>query len=345
MPLNAVNSHMNGPTLADFDRLSRGKFNAGAITLGGSGGLKVVNRHVTMTFLNTTKLDRFQVFDVKTAFVNALRDSGLSTGRLEGIRARLGIPSRIGVKEDLGEIEKLAAKPLTRQEVRDILREFKAEIDFEVERKAQNFMDDAVARDVDDFFDSAKGKKWLETQPKQVVDDDSIESGPLPTSHDYLKPKVARSFVRNDAKYKAMYNDYMDAHGVKSMAPGTVVEENLEIGRRLNEATGMNVGTRDEMVDRFYKGVKALFDGEVGSHDARDFAMALKAKLESMPSGATKETMLKMHGIHVENDTEMTGLVITKRFASGHDISVTIPDMTMAQLEALLEEATKLREA
>jgi len=123
-----VNNPANRPTLADFDRLSQGKFNAGAIALRGNGGLKVVNNHVTMRFLNTTRLDRFEVFNVKAAFVDALKAGGVQEDRLGAIRARLGIQGGLTVNDDLAAREKLVAKPLTREEVRDILDGFREEL-------------------------------------------------------------------------------------------------------------------------------------------------------------------------------------------------------------------------
>ena len=120
-------------TLNDFRTLSNGEYNAGQIdfTTNSNGevtGLKKVNHHVTFKSLNGVEIDPKRAVAVKEAFIQALTNEGVSPEKIAQIRERLGIAADTKTTLDGASASlKRRFTPLTREQVRDILRHDVAE--------------------------------------------------------------------------------------------------------------------------------------------------------------------------------------------------------------------------
>lgn len=115
-------------SLNDFRVISNGKYNAGQIDFktnrhGEVTGLKKVNNHVHMTGKNIVAIDPNRAVAVKEAFVKALAAGGVSKDNLAAIRAKLGIAAETKTTvKDVGEALRRRFAPLSREQVREILR-------------------------------------------------------------------------------------------------------------------------------------------------------------------------------------------------------------------------------
>ena len=115
-------------TLNDFLAVSNGTYNAGQIDFktnkkGEITGLKKVNNHVTLSSRNAVAIDPKRAVAVKEAFLKALAGGGVSAQNLANIRAKLGLaPETRTTVAGVGEALQRRFTPLTREQVRDILR-------------------------------------------------------------------------------------------------------------------------------------------------------------------------------------------------------------------------------
>ena len=75
MPIDLSNVNVS---LAQFQAVSSGTYNAGEIRLTGQSSLGKVNNHVSKTEKNVVSLSHEEVLAVKQAFVKALREGGVS---------------------------------------------------------------------------------------------------------------------------------------------------------------------------------------------------------------------------------------------------------------------------
>ena len=121
MPIDLANVNIS---LQKFQAISSGKYNAGEIRITGRNSLGKVNNHVTKTGQNVTPLSHEEVMAVKTAFVKALSTGGVDREGIARVREELGLAS-VGdaVDQTLGQ---RSLKPLTRQQVREILDRYAA---------------------------------------------------------------------------------------------------------------------------------------------------------------------------------------------------------------------------
>ena len=113
MKVNLSNVNIS---LEEFQRMSRGDFNAGEVRLAGENKLEKVNNHVRFRFLNNKTINHAEVIAIKNAFVNALESNGVNSDRLQDIRQKLGLEGENGA-----ETRRLSMKPLTRQQIREII--------------------------------------------------------------------------------------------------------------------------------------------------------------------------------------------------------------------------------
>ena len=115
-------------TLDDFRALANGDYNAGQIDFATDGdgkvtGLRKVNHHVTMRFLNTEEIGAQRAVAVKEAFIKALSGGGVLPENIAMIREKLGIAADTNTTvAEAGAALKRRYAPLTREQVRDILR-------------------------------------------------------------------------------------------------------------------------------------------------------------------------------------------------------------------------------
>ena len=124
---------MSGLSLQNFIDISSGRYNAGQVDIttdkNGNEVLKKVNNHTFLTSKNNVVLDPEKVIKVKTAFINALKESHVSNEQLSKIRERIGLPESISIHDYSGlesETLSFAEKrftPLTRKEINAILKE------------------------------------------------------------------------------------------------------------------------------------------------------------------------------------------------------------------------------
>ena len=115
MPINLSNVNIS---IQKFQEISSGKYNAGEVKLTSETGIDKVNNHVTMKFLNTTKISHEEVLAIKNAFVKALKEGGVDAYELNRIRQELGLAPEKPVDRTLHE---RSIKPLSRQQIREIL--------------------------------------------------------------------------------------------------------------------------------------------------------------------------------------------------------------------------------
>ena len=105
-------------SLAEFQGISSGKYNAGEVKLASETKLGKVNNHVHFQGSNATPLSHEEVLAVKNAFVKALSSNGVAADEIARIRRELGLSAETGIDKTL---HARSIRPLTRQQVRDIL--------------------------------------------------------------------------------------------------------------------------------------------------------------------------------------------------------------------------------
>ena len=97
----AINLGNVNISLRQFQDISSGKYNAGEVKLTSETGIDKVNNHVTMKFLNNTKISHVEVLAIKNAFVTALKVGGVDAYELNRIRQELGLAPTKPVDKDL----------------------------------------------------------------------------------------------------------------------------------------------------------------------------------------------------------------------------------------------------
>lgn len=102
-------------SIDDFQKLTKGTYNAGDLCLTGSGKLDIANNHKTWTIFNGKQIDAGESFSIRVAFANALAEAGVSENNMKAIRLKLGLA------EDNALVNTKALTPLTRQQVRKII--------------------------------------------------------------------------------------------------------------------------------------------------------------------------------------------------------------------------------
>ena len=117
-------------TLAQFNKIASGKYNAGFIDFKSNAAgkaiseLRKVNNHVHSTSDNKETLSPKRVLEIKEAFIAAMERAQVSQESIAHIREDLGIPKELEATGDQTSLCSLLTarfKPLTRQQVRDIL--------------------------------------------------------------------------------------------------------------------------------------------------------------------------------------------------------------------------------
>ncbi len=120
-------------TLAQFNKIASGEFNAGLVDFKTDeqgnvlNQLTKVNNHVHKIKLNNVVLSPERVLEVKEAFINALRAGGVKQDAINQIRRRLGIDAEVYAGANVDDRAKMLEarfKPLSRHEVRAILNDY-----------------------------------------------------------------------------------------------------------------------------------------------------------------------------------------------------------------------------
>ena len=115
MPINLANVNIS---LQQFQDISHGKYNAGEVKLASETTLVKVNDHVTRRGQNTVPLSHEEVLAVKNAFIRALSGGGVGADEIARVRKELGLAPESPADRRLAQ---RAIKPLSRQQIRDIL--------------------------------------------------------------------------------------------------------------------------------------------------------------------------------------------------------------------------------
>ena len=115
MPINLSRVNIS---LAQFQAISSGKYNAGEVRLSGETSLAKMNNHVHLRRKNVETISHEETFTIKEAFVRALANSGVGADALNAIRRELGLSPDGKADRTLAE---RSIKPLSRQQIREIL--------------------------------------------------------------------------------------------------------------------------------------------------------------------------------------------------------------------------------
>ena len=102
-------------SLDDFQKLSKGTYNAGEFRITDSGKLDIVNNHKTWTIFNHKSVDGTDAYAIRVAFAKAMEAGGLDKKAMKTVRKALGL----GPGNTLGS--GTAMTPLTRQQVRELI--------------------------------------------------------------------------------------------------------------------------------------------------------------------------------------------------------------------------------
>lgn len=117
MAINFANVNIS---LQQFQAVASGKYNAGEVKLASESALEKTNNHVHMKWRNATAISHEEVLAVKNAFIRALNSAGIVGEELDNVRARLGLANNPGGEGD-AKLGERSMKPLTRQQIREIL--------------------------------------------------------------------------------------------------------------------------------------------------------------------------------------------------------------------------------
>ena len=118
MPPPAINLSNVNIQISQFQAVSSGEINAGEVKLIGENSIDKVNNHVLRRGKNKVSQTLAEVLALKNAFLRALSGSGVGAEELARIRRDLGLEPRQPSDRDL---RSRSMKPLTRQQVREIL--------------------------------------------------------------------------------------------------------------------------------------------------------------------------------------------------------------------------------
>ena len=116
----AVNLLKVNISLDEFQRLSKGEFNAGEVKLASESKLAKMNNHVHKIEKNTETITHSEVIAIKEALVKALSQHGVEGEALNRARQKLGLQPMDPSDKSL---LKRSVTPLTRQQIREILDE------------------------------------------------------------------------------------------------------------------------------------------------------------------------------------------------------------------------------
>ena len=139
-PINLLNVNIS---LKQFSDIASGKYNAGEVKLKNNHSLSKINAHVHDTDSNDVSLSHAEVIAIKDAFVRALKANGVGKDALNRIRQDLGLAPR---GEGDISLSRRSIKPLSRQQIREILDEHKQTINNATGQRTIRTYDELHAR-------------------------------------------------------------------------------------------------------------------------------------------------------------------------------------------------------
>ena len=171
----AINLSNVNISIQDFQAVSSGVFNAGDVRLTSDHSIDKVNHHVGWFFSNNTPISHAEVLTIKDAFVRALSQSGVSADAIADIRRQLGL-APAGAKD--ATLAQRSLKPLSRQEIRDILDQHAQEINAAVGPGTIRTTDEILARYTpqqrDEYAQTRNAKNAELARSRQVAFDRGI---------------------------------------------------------------------------------------------------------------------------------------------------------------------------
>lgn len=184
-------------SLRDFNLIATGSYNAGLVDFGTdpeSGRLRLVkvNDHVKKHNLNNVRMSANRILEVKATFIDALRKGGVEGAAMTAIREKLGVPETVSADYSRDSQVKMLAdrfRPLTRQEVREILDKY---------ANSGAGVGDAKRRDL----------SYEEAQAQ-------VETTLMSKSHRKLAAKTTAEAVRTAVSY-----DYTMSHAIGFLTDG-----------------------------------------------------------------------------------------------------------------------------
>ena len=115
MAINLANLNIS---LDQFQKMATGDYNAGEVALKSESKLTKINNHVHRLSANTKSISHEEVLAIKNAFMKALSANGVDMAEINKIRKELGLAPDETAPKTLAE---RSIKPLTRQQIRDII--------------------------------------------------------------------------------------------------------------------------------------------------------------------------------------------------------------------------------
>jgi len=114
-PEKTLDLHKLRFSLDDFQKLSKGTYNAGEFRITDSGKLDIVNNHKTWTIFNHKSVDGTDAYAIRVAFAKAMEAGGLDKKAMKAVRKTLGLGPGYTLSSGI------AMTPLTRQQVRELI--------------------------------------------------------------------------------------------------------------------------------------------------------------------------------------------------------------------------------
>ena len=199
----AINLNNLNISIHEFQRISSGEFNAGEVALASTTKLDKINHHVShLSFMNGRTMRHETVIAIKNAFVRALTDYGVGEDRIREIRQKLGISPANGPAR---ELYMRSIKPLSRQEVREILDANADAINADIEQHHQG---EAKIRTTQELYEggdmSQENKRLRDATNAPLSDLDRV----VHTNRDILSfqyvlaGKVDDGYIRRDKLLK-----------------------------------------------------------------------------------------------------------------------------------------------
>ena len=105
-------------SIQEFQKLSKGDYNAGEVKLSSETKLTKINNHVHLLRANNKTLSHTEIMVIKDAFIRALSDNGVSQVEINRVRKEIGLAPADSHDTTLAE---RSLRPLSRQQIRRIL--------------------------------------------------------------------------------------------------------------------------------------------------------------------------------------------------------------------------------
>ena len=232
----AINLSNVNITIQQFQAVASGVINAGEVRLTSDHSIDKVNHHVGWFFSNNTHLSHAEVLAIKDAFVRALSQSGVSADAIAGIRRDLGL-APIGAKDATLAMRSL--KPLSRQEIREILDQHAREINATVGQGTIRTDEELHARYTqqqrDEYAQTRRAVNAALAQSRQVVFDRAIGDVQSIIAGDvhFRTPAERDRLIAAAERMKALILE-RSPNGVPSTEPGAT----MKFGRQYD---GFNV--------------------------------------------------------------------------------------------------------